>query len=295
MLNELRTIFLFEADHILMGVGREAACSFIGFDAGDANEYCHLPPELVDLSEFQIAGSFERGFDYAFFPSLLNSIGEHEVQDLETFMLGTPRAGGIESGGETHMFMSPNGLCQRVAETVHARWKLEWHPESSGQFKFSVRELSLLADMTEGAVRNALADKSENGLRAIAGSKNPILIEHVEAHRWLLGRRGFIPTPDQPGADRFLAENLQNTRSAVELGQLLRHPLLAIFCSKEEAVETLGWNLELLDQWLSGSQKFEADQARTIAEALNLDVPSFVGKSMEVTLRRDLVEQTGIE
>ena len=139
MLNELRTIFLFEADHILMGSGPEVAAQFIGFDP-EFNEYCHLSPERVDLSRFSIAGSFERGYDYAFRPSLLNTLGEGEVQDLVVFMLGTPRAGGISSGGETHAFMTPEGLCQRVADTVLARWKLEWDPVGAGSHSFTTRE-----------------------------------------------------------------------------------------------------------------------------------------------------------
>ena len=293
MLNELRTIFLFEADHILLGAGPEAARNFIGFDTGTSGEYCNMPPDIVDLSRFDIAGSFERGFDYAFAPSVLNALEEHEVQDLHTFMLGTPRAGGIVSGGETHKFMTPDGLCQRVADTVHARWKLEWNPDESGHYKFSVRELALLADMTEGAVRNALADKSENGLRAIPGSKNPILIQHAEAHRWLSGRRGFIPTPDRPGADRFLTEHLLSIKSSSALGQLVLQQLLGTFGSKERAAEALGWTNELLDRWVSGTQKFEANQAHALAKALDIEPALFLGKSLEVTFRRDVVEVDG--
>lgn len=293
MLNELRTIFLFEADHILLGAGPDAARHFIGFDPGDAGEYCNMPVELVDLSRFDIAGSFERGFDYAFAPSVLNSLGEHEVQDLQTFMLGTPRAGGIVSGGESHKFMTPDGFCQRVADTVHARWKLEWHPGESDHYKFSVRELALLADMTEGAVRNALADKGENGLKAVPGSKNPVLIEHAEAHRWLSGRRGFIPTPDRPGTDRFLIEHLQAIKSSTALGQLVLQQLLAAYGSKEEAAEALGWTDDLLEKWVTGKQAFEADRAQEIAQALDIESPLFLGKSLEVTLRRDLVDIDG--
>src|SRR5271168_2392752 len=60
MFNELRTIFLFEADHVLMGAGSEAAAAFIGFDVPEDGEFCHLPPEKVDLKRFQINGSFDR-------------------------------------------------------------------------------------------------------------------------------------------------------------------------------------------------------------------------------------------
>ena len=59
MLNELRTIFLFEADHILMGAGEEMAVRFIGFPPQEDREYCHSPHAEVDLGRFQITRSFD--------------------------------------------------------------------------------------------------------------------------------------------------------------------------------------------------------------------------------------------
>jgi len=288
MLNELRTIFLFEADHILMGAGPEAAKRFIGFEP-EFDEYCHLPPEKVDFSHFRIARSFDRGYDYAFQPSLLNALTEDEVQDLNVFMLGTPRAGGISSGGETHAFMTPDGLCQRVADTVYSRWKLEWD-RFSGSHTFTTRELALLADMTEGAVRNALADKSENGLQAIPGSKNPVLVEHAEASRWLSGRRGFVSSPDRPNADRFLMEHLQGIRSCEALGQLIARLLRKTSGAITDKASAL---LPDVDQWIAGSQTFNERNARALAEALGFEAPLFVGKAMEVILRRDLSHNGG--
>jgi hypothetical protein len=291
MFNELRTIFLFEADHLLMGAGQEMAASFIGFDTGDESEYCHRPPADVDLSRFQISGSFDRGYDYAFQPSVMNTLGEGEVQDLTVFMLGTLRAGGIDSGGETHDFMTLEGLCQTVVDTVLARWKLEW--DSLKGHTFTTRELSLLADMTEGAVRNALADKSESGLRAVPGAKNPVTVEHAEALRWLKGRRGFIPSPSRPSEDRFLTEHLQNVQSTEALGLLIRRRLWDTFGSPEKAPAALGWSEADVEGWQKGAQVFREDQARKLAEALDLDVPLFVGKALEVTLRRDLPDMKG--
>ena len=291
MFDELRTIFLFEADHLLMGVGPEMAERFIGFEAGSHGEYCHHTASAVDLTRFQIAQSFDRGYDYAFRPSVMNTLGEGEVQDLNVFMLGTPKAGGIDSGGETHDFMTPNGFCQTVADTVFARWKLEW--ESAGDHDFTTRELALLADMTEGAVRNALADKSENGLRAIPGTKNPVTVDHAEASRWLKGRRGFIPSPGRPSEDRFLTENLQNIQTAEELGQLVRRRLWDTFGSPDKAPKALDWSPSDVEDWQKGAQIFDADHARRLAIALDFDTPLFVGKALEVTLRRDLSKASG--
>lgn len=286
MFNELRTIFLYEADHILMGAGQKAATDFIGFEAPPhEGEYCHLPAQKVDLKRFEITGAFDRGYEFAFRPSVMNTLNEGEVQDLHVFMLGTPRAGGIGSGGETDQFMTPDGLCQTIADTVRARWKLEW--EEPGAHTFTTRELALLADMTEGAVRNALADKSESGLRAIPGTKNPVLVEHAEASRWLKGRRGFIPLPTRASDDRFLSEQLQTLQTAEGLGRIVSRRLWSAFGSPSEASTALSWNPSVIESWEKGEQIFDIDQALQIAKAIDVDGPLFVGKALELTLRRD--------
>jgi hypothetical protein len=278
-----------------MGAGAEMAERFIGFGPGDQGEYCNQAPADVDLSHFQITGSFDRGYDYAFRPSVMNTLGEHEVQNLFVFMLGTPRAGGMSSGGETHTFMTADGFCQTACDTVNARWKLEWDTAGAESHTFTTRELALLANMTEGAVRNALADKSDNGLQAVPGTKNPVIVEHAEALRWLKGRRGFIPTPDRPCVDRFLTEHLQKVQSTAALGQLIGRRLSATFGSQDKAPAALSWSAAEVDVWVNGTQAFEEERARTLAQALDLDVPLFVGKALEVTLRRDLTKANAVQ
>lgn len=295
MLHELRTIFLFEADHILMGAGQEMAEHFIGFPVSDEDyEYCFEDSLKVDLSRFPIAGIFDRGYDFAFRPSLMNHVDGSEVQDLIVFMLGTPRAGGIYSGGELHRFMTADGYCQIVSDAVHGRWKLEFDDGLGGQ-PLSTREISLLANMTEGAVRNALADKSDNGLRAVSGSKNPVIVEHAEALRWLSGRRGFIPTPNRPADDRFLKEHLRDIATSTALGRLIRDRCWSVFGSPDTASAELGWPTDKTIAWFEGTQSFDATSAATLADRLGFDVPAFSGKALEVIMRRDRQTEGALE
>ncbi|MDP9291537.1 MAG: helix-turn-helix transcriptional regulator [Verrucomicrobiota bacterium] len=287
MLDELRTIFLFEADHILLGAGEDMAAQFIGFPVGEEYEYCFQAPSKVDLSRFKgIPGSFDSGYDYAFRPSILNSLGEHEVQDLFVFMKSVPRAGGVASGGETHRFMTPDGYCQTVADAAYARWKLEWDSAGAGSHEFTPRELALLANMTEGAVRNAVADKSQNGLKAIPGTKNPIKIEHDEAVRWLNLRRGFIPSPNRPSEDRFLANHIRDIETSDRFGSFIAARLRDASGSQED-VKELGWSPDEVAHWCNGSFRFDADLAGQLARVLDVDTPLFVGKALEVSLRRN--------
>lgn len=280
-LDELRTVFLFEADHVLISSGSAKAEAFIGFPPGDEGEYVHQAPSKVDLSLFaNITASFERAYEFAFNRSRLNTFGEHEVQDLLMFMEGTPRIGGITSAGEMHRFMTPEGYCRTVADAAFARWKLEWAGDDSA--KFTTRELALLANMSEGAVRMAISDKSEGRLRSIPGSK-PVAVKFDEAKRWLSGRRGFIPWPERAADDRFLAQAIRSAETPKALGRLLHQ--VAEFQSPDELAAKLGWAAEDVRAWLDGTFVFNAERACEIAKSLQIDVPMFVGKAIEVTLR----------
>jgi hypothetical protein len=281
MLDELRTIFLFEADHVLISSGPGKAEAFIGFPPGDEHEYVHEAPTKVDLSLFaNITASFERAYEFAFNRSRLNTFGEHEVQDLQAFMEGTPRIGGISSAGEQHRFMTPDGFCRTVADAAFARWKLEWAGDDSATF--TTRELALLANMSEGAVRMAISDKSEGRLKAISGSK-PVAVEFGEAKRWLSGRRGFIPWPERAADDRFLARAIRDADTPKVLARLVHQ--VAGFEPAEKLANKLGWSTADVQSWLDGTFAFDTERAGQIAKALQLDVPMFVGKALEVTLR----------
>jgi hypothetical protein len=282
LLNELRTIFLYEADHVLLSSGPGKAEAFIGFPIGEDGEYLNESASKVDLALFaNIAGSFERGFEFAFNRSRLNAFGEHEIQDLQVFMAGTPRAGGISSGGETHAFMTPDGYCRMVADATFARWKLEWKNDESETF--TTRELALLANMSEGAVRVAIADKSDGRLKTIPGSK-PVSVEFDEALRWLSGRRGFVAWPDRPADDRFLTRAIRDAETPKAFGQLIRQVAEKLASG---SLEKAGFKAAESETWFDGSFAFDASRARVLAEALDIDVPMFVGKALEVTLRSE--------
>jgi hypothetical protein len=281
MLDELRTIFLYEADHIYLGKGAAFAEQFIGFPVPDADEFLNVDPKRVDLDGFEIAGTFARAYDYAFRPSLLDQFDGSEQQDLNTFINGVPHVGGIFSGGAKHAFMTPDGCCQQVVAAVRARDKL-----NEGEGEFSIRELALLADMTEGAVRNALADKSDAGLKAIPGSK-PVEIDHAEAVRWLQGRRGFCPTPDRPQDDAVIAENFREARTANRFSQLLAHVAWHVFDGLASFSNLVGVSEDKLMPWSDGTFAFDADIAERIALVIGLDVPMFVAKALETSMRRD--------
>lgn len=280
MLDELQTILLYEADHILIGRGEVVAAAFIGFELDDEGEHLNLRPSKVDLDLFPIADTFRQGYDYGFNPSPLNICGLDVVQDLQVFMEATPRAGGILSGGTTHAFMSPEGMCRQVADAAMARWKLADH-----RGDLTVREIALLADMSEGAVRNAISLGEAGGLQAVKGSK-PLVVSGDVAERWLKSRRGFVPTPATAKDDAFLGDRIAGAVTVAEIVGLIRH--LASLPSSPGAafldqVGAASWNevtSEIAGMHMGSVQRY--------AEALGVDVPMFVGKATEVALRERL-------
>lgn len=284
VLDELRKILLVQGDHLIITAGPNVAEAFIGFPPGPYDWFYEgSDPALIDLSRFNIARLFDWCFDYAFTPSVLTRHDESYVQDLLVFMQGIPKC---DNGGDMLPFLS-NGLCHTVAEASHARFALE------EGLDLTTSQVALMANMTEGAVRNALAQKGDGGLHAIPGTKNPVMIEHAEALRWLHGRRGFVPTPENLSDDRFLIAQISNSRSARDLGKLLGRIQRAAFESPEKAQEALGWSEEKLQSWLDGTQEFSVEDAAHLAKAINIDVPLFVGKVQEVVLRRHLETENG--
>lgn len=76
------------------------------------------------------------------------------------------------------------GHLRDMLDRLQARLSLD-----SGS-SLSVREIALLADMSERSVRNAMTADGPNRLAASTDGT----VDNLEAHRWLEGRRGFVKT-----------------------------------------------------------------------------------------------------
>ncbi|TXN65375.1 hypothetical protein FV228_15825 [Methylobacterium sp. WL18] len=319
MRDELREILLYQADHLVCCGTTDAAEAFIGFppenDEGVYESYWRLDASEVDLARFRISESFDLAYDFTFEPSLIHHIHPVELGSLVAFMNGIPRPMSQDIDNIDPLlpmrplsasFMEQDGYCQTVADAAVARWKLE----VSGQGTFTPRELALLANMSEGAVRNAMSDKSESALKPIPGSK-PIQVEHEDALRWLRNRRGYKAIPRRVGDDDTAKSKLEAVRTSSELAQIIDqhfhtfiagHPFQDIsrsnFTSADKAhfqinqmpkgIKSLDWSLEELKSWRDGSFRFDQEKALKLAEALGLNVPLFAGKALEVSLRRDM-------
>jgi hypothetical protein len=98
------------------------------------------------------------------------------------------------------------------------------------QGHLTVPEVSALADMDIGSVRNAMSPKSP---RHLAGHLHGprIVIAVAEARRWLAQRRGFVPTTKPTSAAR------EKSTVSIELPQQLADRLAQVAAEKGLSVE----------------------------------------------------------
>lgn len=269
---ELAATLIVQANQIYIATDSfETATGFLGCDPTDAQA------EDINLDRFPVAARLKALHAYAFAPTGDDLYDVNELHGLEDFLTGLPRGdwGGNVRGFPTQGY--PSAMVD-VLDAASARAALDGHEEDQTPH-LSTRQLALLADITEGAVRNALSLGGVSGLTAIPGAK-PVCVSLDEARRWLPGRRGFRPTPTGPSDDPVMNERLRAFDRMEQLTDFVaRHAARRL-----GSTETLG--VDATD-WIDGSYTFDTANACQIAEAIGADIPTFVGKAHELALRRD--------
>ena len=178
MMEELKRALLVQANQISHAGGREYAIAFMGFETADASyPYPAQEASKVDLRRFFATGYLDIAYDYAFQLGRHHLFSDAVAQDVREFVRG---ANPSSSDGEASPLANPDSLCRRAADTSFGRWSLE------NGYDLSTRELALLAQMTEPAVRNSLSRER------IAVGKNGV--DNAIAQTWLRQRRDFIST-----------------------------------------------------------------------------------------------------
>lgn len=278
MLNELGTIMLFMADQIAMTKSIEAAIAYIGFES---DQYHKEPPNKVNLKDFNVTSTLNTLYSYAFQTEGAHYVGENIIQDGHVFQLGMPRCGGqLEEGGETHPFMGPEGMCRRTVETAQARWTLDNH-----ETDLTVRQLALLANMTEGAVRNALGAA---GIKA-KGPRTSVPLEFAET--WLPGRRGFIPTTCWAYGAEDAERDIFQARDVRSFSDALSRLAGELDLSSEAIASRAGLPADHVVAWLSGKISPDIGTAITLARTLGLDPALVAGRAVELALRANGFEK----
>lgn len=286
---ELASVLIVMARQVELWTERaELSASYIGAQEGimmlDVN------PNEVVLTRFPMAQRVLEAHGYAFAPTGDDAPDLTDLHGLADMLSGLPRedfSGGISAfpnvGGNTNI--------EDVCQAVWARAAIDGIDDGL-TIALSTKQLALLADMTEGAVRNAMTLSGEAGLTAIPKSK-PVRVDVDEARRWLSGRRGFHPTPVGRQNDPILNERLRAFDRIEQLSDFIERHAIRLHGGLSELANTVSWDVSAIMAWRNGTYKFDAAQAYVLGNALGADAPTFSGKALELALRRDVDKEDG--
>ena len=191
---EISSIMILQAQQIFLCLGdRNTPFDFLHMESyGEGASITEIDPSKIDLDRFPIAQSLFKFYSYAFYPKSINQYDVEESNRIHEFLSGIPRD---DFSGMLRAFPSEEGpfLCLDTLDVADARASIdgqnvELTPE------LSVRQIALLADVTEDTIRNALTEQGEGGLRA-SPKYVPARVEVGEARRWLADHPNFRPTP----------------------------------------------------------------------------------------------------
>jgi len=268
---ELRETLYIQASQIAHSGSQEAACTFLGFA-------CEFSParspgsgeiEQIDLARFPAWQYMSTAYDYAFQVGQCWRYDESNNHDIIAFSGGiTPEA----CYGDRSPFLDSNSKCRHVVDLAVGRWHLD---VGDGR-ELTVRQLALLAGMSEAAVRNSLSTEK---------IRPPVDAETALA--WLNGRKGFVPTRANENRQAFWSAHTHSLVNASRLDDGLRTILLDLSLTPDAAAQRAGVPVDVVHSLLANSPaKASLEDLKKIGAALDLDVPYFVGQAIEAALRQ---------
>lgn len=289
LMTDLRWALMASANHIAVaGPEDSVAHTFLGFTVEDVGTFQGdvINPDAVQLERFPIAKILEEAFDFAFQVGLrAHRYKMDEVNHLRmlTFRWGSPR---FVWGGtfDTPMENDESPIC-RTIDTADARQRLLWGDP------MTVRQLALLAHMSEPAVRTSL---SKEGIRTQVahqgGNKSGATdklgqVPYETARKWLKGRRGFVATLEPGPTDPAYVEDMIRLLKSQGFETCLNNSIYEGHSLSSLAVEAKvdpDWLLEVVT---GRPAKLDIDALTRIAHSLYADVPAFVGCAVEKILR----------
>ena len=268
---EIREFLFIQAGHIAHGCNAEAATIFLGIPH-EFSPTEGVKDEIVnqiDLSRFECWKFLRAAYDFAFQVGDSWHYDEDTNIDLVAFMQGMSI---YAISGEYSPYLVPDSKCRHVIDLAIGRFYLE-EPHAQS---ITVRQLALLADMSEAAVRNSLS-----------AEKMKAPVEADAARTWLQGRKGYVPTKveDNRRADweLTLKVSINGGRFSSGLESILKRMGL----TAETAAEQAGIAPSDIAMRLDGPSGLpDLGAVKGLGELLQADVPNFVGQAVEAAMRQ---------
>ena len=273
VMEELKQLICVLAGHVARIGSEESAAVFMGFESQNTDPYIDRDDwQKVDLARFGITPTISWAYDYAYQTGEYWSFDENTEDRVRLFRLGIP---GCSIFGDTWISQTENGLCWRICEMATARWKLQ------DDDPLTVRELSLLANITESATRTSL---SREGRSAPDGK-----LSGADALSWLSSRRGFVPMKASSIAqkDKTLFWSDHAFRQ-LGLAEALKR-LISDWkeTTPEQVGQAAGVSGDFMEALMTGRPPVDIDALKRVGKALDVDVPQFVGLAVQEALKAE--------
>lgn len=269
---------------------RNLVADYLGIDPEEFSDKTVEDIRDVDISKHGIYFHARIAYDYAY---QLNPVELHLAQSswhsVDGLLQGFPET---DAAGEPSPFCRLNDFpLRRMLETFFARFGL-FEESLSIDYMPSIRELSLLANMTIPAVRTSLSKESfklekSHGVTRGNQEESGFRLNTQDAKLWLSRRRGFIPQrTDTEGeqADRAIAQILEDA------DLLFPDALKRVIGLRKLEVDAIAAAAAIDKVWLvdlteGKSVSPDLTALKAVARALSVPAPDFVAAGVRHLLR----------
>ncbi|MDP1664063.1 MAG: hypothetical protein Q8L79_02975 [Methylobacter sp.] len=233
----------------------------------------HYDFERIDLSKYSIGRNLLFFYEYAYHARCTQGIdwdswaSDSEDGVFQEFLNLTGTYAIMSSGANIPEWWTEGDVYSGLRDMMnlcHARHRLDFEEA------VSIADITLLTNMNEKSVRNALRDEGENKLQSFNGEH----IESAEALRWMRGRKsGFRETTFIAFDKDELPENLRY----IEIAPFIKERLEK-FCDHSvgsfryaDAAERLGYSCEKIWSILDDIDNLPIKDTHRIAKVIKVD------------------------
>lgn len=175
---------------------------------------------------------------------------------------------------------APRGGLPEMVALAMARARLD------EGFDLTPVEVALLAALSERSVANAMAMSGDAKLNSGRNEKGQIVIKADEAHRWLSGRRAYLPSVlvrstkglpqamDAKALSAFIVERIRDEVSdeGLDFQAMAAGVQTATNQRAAKLVRVLGWPMERVQRWIDGKvAELELDDCAAMAGVMWVD------------------------
>lgn len=272
------------------GPDLDLVADFLGIDRDVFSEMDLEQVREIDISRHAIHQHCKVAYDYAYqlrdFPPVEASGAWHAVDGM---LQGFPQT---DADGQPSPFCRLNDFpLRRMLETFTARI-LMFDLDYTDGYAPTIRELSLLANMTVPAVRTSLSKEGfrlEKSATLTRGNQEDtsFKLNHEDAKLWLSRRRGFIPQRSTTPSEQVLQAVEELADPDASFPEATTKIVALRNLNADDLADASGVDPSWLRDLLAGSPVAPDLMAlQSLARALEVPIPAFVAAGVRYLLER---------